>query len=157
VSAFNHETCAIRVAVDKTFTGRSGTSGARHPLKGTGTGTGFPKLLNRAAKEEGTVAIRVVLQSGDDEYKALEILKPQHRIDFEMSASTTRKLVNVGEDGCRQGIGVPRSRLQFLNCILDYGALRPRVGPFTKDGVSRHTIFKTACKAALRLLGIADE
>jgi hypothetical protein len=70
-----------------------------HPLKGTS----FPNLLNRAAKEKGTVLFRVVLQDGDDEHKLLEILKPQHRIDFEMSAWTTRKLVNVGEDGCRQG------------------------------------------------------
>jgi hypothetical protein len=101
VSVFDRDTSAIRVAVDQAFTGQSGASGARHPLKGTGTG--FPNLLNRAAKEEGTVLFRVVLQDGDDEHKPLEILKPKHRIDFEMSAWTTRKLVNVGEDGCRQG------------------------------------------------------
>jgi hypothetical protein len=38
-------------------------------------GTGFPNLLNRAAMEEGTVLFRVVLQDGDDEHKALEILQ----------------------------------------------------------------------------------
>jgi hypothetical protein len=40
-----------------------------------GAGTGFPNLLNRAAKEERTVVIRVALQDGHDENKALEILQ----------------------------------------------------------------------------------
>ena len=73
VSVFDQDIPVIRVAVDQTLTGQSGTSGTRHPLKGVGTG--FPNLLNRAAKEEGTVLFRVVLQGGDDEHKALEILQ----------------------------------------------------------------------------------
>src|SRR5580692_2637901 len=41
------------------------------------------------------------------------------------------------------------SRLQFTNCILDNCSLRPRTRPFTKDAVSRDTIFNTTYKASL--------
>jgi hypothetical protein len=49
------------------------------------------------------------------------------------------------------------SWLQFTNCILDDGALRPRTRPFTKDAVSPDTIFNATYKASLRLCWISSE
>jgi hypothetical protein len=71
VSVSDQGTPALCVAIDQAFTGQSDTSGVRHPLKDTRTG--FPNLLNRAAKKEGTVVIRVALQDGHDEHKPLEV------------------------------------------------------------------------------------
>jgi hypothetical protein len=74
-----------------------------------------------------------------------------------MSAWPARESANVGQ-GFRQGrIGMAGSRLQFPNCILDNCSLCPRTRPFTKDTVSRDTIFNTTYEASLRLCGIARQ
>ncbi|HLX85594.1 MAG TPA: hypothetical protein VKR59_16955 [Terriglobales bacterium] len=85
------------------------------------------------------------------------IFKPQHGIEFEVLTSTARQLVNITEDGWGCRTGPARSRLQFTNCALDDGALRPGMRPFAKDWISGNTIVKAADKAVLRLYGVARE
>jgi hypothetical protein len=46
---------------------------------------------------------RVILQNGHNEHEPIEICKPQYGVDVEISACTTRGLVNVAEDSARQG------------------------------------------------------
>jgi hypothetical protein len=65
--------------------------------------TPLPTFSSGAPEEKGTIVFRVILQDGHNEHEPIEICKPQYGVDVEISACTTRGLVNVAEDSARQG------------------------------------------------------